>query len=62
MTDLIKCRFCEWSTPRFTTNKKGERKNAAGRLRNHVAWKHRQEYREIVDQLDEEMEMKEREE
>lgn len=39
MTNMIKCRFCDWQTPKFTT-KKGKRIHGYNRLVEHVAINH----------------------
>lgn len=37
---LIKCRYCEWTTKRWTKAKDGHSKSGLARLANHVEVKH----------------------
>jgi hypothetical protein len=43
MKDKIKCAFCDWSTFKWRTNKKGERKSGYVRLKEHCLLKHDEE-------------------
>ena len=60
----IKCAYCDWTTPRFTTTAKGRRVHGDKRLLNHIEAAHPEdyarimrvvrEYREVEDFLEEE--------
>ena len=47
LTNYIKCRFCNWHTLLFRTNKKGERKHGYQLLRNHCMMHHDEKMKEL---------------
>jgi hypothetical protein len=49
----IKCRWCDWRTPRFVTGKDGKITNAFSRLRNHIEFAHPAEAEAIYSEHDE---------
>lgn len=51
-TDFIKCAFCEWKTPRWTTTKGGNHRNGGARLLNHVEMTHHDDYLRIRRTVD----------
>jgi len=53
--EIIKCRFCGWSCPKW----RGRGKNNYRLLRRHVGIIHPDEYESIIDKLMEEDEMQE---
>jgi len=59
MTDFIKCAFCDYKTPRWTTGKDGKKKGGWIRLRNHIEITHHAEYMEVYEKIAEEYEIKE---
>lgn len=52
MSNRIKCAYCDWSTPRFTTTKKGEHRHGGRRLLDHVQEKHPDDYLRIRRAVD----------
>ena len=47
-SNMIKCAFCDWKTPRWTTTSKGKRRNGTTLLLNHVEMFHFDEYMKIT--------------
>ena len=52
MSKFIKCRFCNWKTLEFRTNKKGQRKNGYPLLQEHFLMRHPEEYKNIIQRCD----------
>ena len=50
MTHRIKCRFCDWSTPKWTTNKKGQHIEGYGKLLRHIEFNHPEKLEELWTQ------------
>lgn len=50
--DYMKCAFCDWKTRRWTTDRRGKRKNGGGRLLDHVQSMHPDEYVRIKRVVD----------
>lgn len=44
----LKCRFCDWQIPRFTTSKRGKITNRYQTLLSHVMLEHEEEYKKIT--------------
>ena len=49
---MIKCKFCSWQTPKWRTNKQGQRKNNYSHLQNHFMVEHTDEYVNVMIKLD----------
>lgn len=47
----LKCRFCDRRFPKFYRNKDGETRSGWGRLLDHVALEHENEYDKIQDEV-----------
>lgn len=47
-TDWMKCKFCDWKTVKFYTNKKGKHISGFYMLRNHVYKEHAEEM-EVIE-------------
>lgn len=55
----LRCRFCNFSTAKWYTNRYGKKVNGFKRLEAHVEMQHPDEYDEIIDSIDQEMELEE---
>ena len=49
MAERIKCRFCDWSIPKWTTNKKGNRIEGYGKLLRHIEFNHPEQLERLED-------------
>jgi len=49
-TDYIKCKFCNWKTKRWRTNKKGQRIHGYASLERHVEINHPEEWEKVTGQ------------
>jgi len=50
MTQTIKCRFCDWSIPKWTTTKKGIRKEGYAKLLRHILLNHPEKLEELYEE------------
>jgi len=48
MTEYLKCRLCKWKTPKWTTNKKGQKRNGYPKLQNHFMMEHSDQYEDVI--------------
>lgn len=48
----LKCSFCNWKTPAWTTRKNGKRVYGFSRLQSHVMMDHIDEYAELKEKQD----------
>jgi len=52
MVSMIKCRFCDWQTPKWRTSKKGKRIHGYNLLAEHVAINHWAQFCSIMTLLE----------
>lgn len=52
MAEYLKCRYCNWKTKLWRTNKKGQRKNGYPLLQEHFYMHHEEEYKDIIRKCD----------
>lgn len=49
--EVLKCRWCRWSTPKWSTGKDGKPRSGWPRLQNHIEDRHEAEAMELSDSL-----------
>ncbi len=50
--NILKCKFCNWQTPRWVTTKRGKRRNRSNKLISHVMIEHPDEYSKIIEECE----------
>ncbi len=53
MSEVLKCKFCDWTCKKGWTNKKGLFTSGYSLLQKHVEFQHQKEFMEIQSKLEE---------